>query len=535
MDARIVLLLAVTAILRFLLINGIPLQQNLVAPAKESELMDYLIKYGYLPYPDHKIGRTTSMEELTMAVKKMQRFAGLPETGQISDPKALSRVKRSRCGVADFGPADNARRKRRYALQGSFWRKRELTFRIENYTPDLPKEAVDRTFEIALNMWSSASGLTFKREDNLSLEPDIKVKFVTGFHDDTRPADGPGGELAHAFFPGSENVGIDGDIHLDDDEFFTIDGEQGGVDLLWVIVHELGHSLGLDHAYHPHSVMFAYYMGHVPGLTLDSDDIAGIQKLYGLPGVERVTPSPNPTPKTCSDVKPDAVVATKDKRTYAFSGKHFWEMKDYGGADGPFLIKDYWSGLEEDIDASYTDQKVGHTVFLKGNRYWVFVNKDPFYGPGHISEINLPEELADVDAALQWSRNGKIYFFKGSNYWRYDNQKIEDGYPRHIGAWRGLPSDINAAFQWKNGRSYFFKGNRYYAFDDYRVRVLESSENPYPRDVASYWMGCSNPDVKLEPDTRGSAHGLIPNLVVLFVCFVITKFCEGTQHDTTFA
>ena len=165
----------------------------------------------------------------------------------------------------------------------------------------------------------------------------------------------------------------------------------------------------------------------------------------------------------------------------------------------------------------------------------MFVNKDPFYGPGHISEINLPEELTDVDAALQWSRNGKIYFFKGSNYWRYDNQKIEDGYPRHIGAWRGLPSDINAAFQWKNGRSYFFKGNRYYAFDDYRVRVLESSENPYPRDVASYWMGCSNPDVKLEPDTRGSAHGLIPNLVVLFVCFVITKFCEGTQHDTTFA
>ena len=81
-----------------------------------------------------------------MAVKKMQRFAGLPETGQISDPKALSRVKRSRCGVADFGPADNARRKRRYALQGSFWRKRvRLTYqditKIKNlyaYMQELP-------------------------------------------------------------------------------------------------------------------------------------------------------------------------------------------------------------------------------------------------------------------------------------------------------------------------------------------------------------------------------------------------------------
>ena len=157
----------------------------------------------------------------------------------------------------------------------------EVTYRIENYTPDIKnKEDVDRTFEKALKLWSSASGLIFKREDNVNLEPDIRVKFVTGFHGDSRPADGPGGELAHAFFPGADNAGIDGDIHLDDDETFTINVHDG-VDLLWVMVHELGHSLGLDHTYHPESVMFAYYMGHVPNLKLDNDDIEGIQKLYG--------------------------------------------------------------------------------------------------------------------------------------------------------------------------------------------------------------------------------------------------------------
>ena len=139
---------------------------------------------------------------------------------------------------------------------------------------------MDKTFEKALNLWESASGLTFKREDNPDLEPDIRVKFVTGFHGDTRPADGPGGELAHAFFPGPDNQGIDGDVHLDDDETFTINGGEG-VDLLWVMVHELGHSLGLDHTYHPDSVMFAYYLGHIPDLKLDSDDIEGVQKLYG--------------------------------------------------------------------------------------------------------------------------------------------------------------------------------------------------------------------------------------------------------------
>lgn len=74
---------------------------------------------------------------------------------------------------------------------------------------------------------------------------------------------------------------------------------------------------------------------------------------------------------------------------------------------------------------------------------------------------------------------------------------------------------------------YFFKGNRYYVFDDYRVRVLELSENLYFRDVVFYWMGCSNFDVKFEFDIRGFVYGLILNFVVLFVCFVIIKFCEG--------
>lgn len=63
------------------------------------------------------------MEEFKAAVRKMQRYAGYDETGDISDPKTLALVKRKRCGVADFGPSDNARRKRRYALQGSSWKK----------------------------------------------------------------------------------------------------------------------------------------------------------------------------------------------------------------------------------------------------------------------------------------------------------------------------------------------------------------------------------------------------------------------------
>ena len=156
----------------------------------------------------------------------------------------------------------------------------ELTYRIENYTPDIPAEEVDNTIAKAIDMWSSASGLTIKREDNPDMSADIRIHFVRGFHGDTRPADGPGAELAHAFFPGADDQDLAGDVHIDDDDTFAVNGGNG-IDLLWLAVHELGHSLGLDHTYHPDSVMFAYYTGYRHDLKLDSDDIQGVQRLYG--------------------------------------------------------------------------------------------------------------------------------------------------------------------------------------------------------------------------------------------------------------
>lgn len=53
-------------------------------------------------------------------------------------------------------------------------------------------------------MWSKASQLKFKNvkdEQTKDEEVDILISFVRGYHDDSRPADGPGKELAHAFFP----------------------------------------------------------------------------------------------------------------------------------------------------------------------------------------------------------------------------------------------------------------------------------------------------------------------------------------------
>lgn len=83
--------------------------------------------------------------------------------------------------------------------------------------------------------------------------------------------DGPGGVQAHAFYPSSG-----GDIHFDDDESWTVDK------LLPAAVHEIGHSLGLNHSDVSGSIMTPFTSTLSSNVVLSDDDINGIRAIYGM-------------------------------------------------------------------------------------------------------------------------------------------------------------------------------------------------------------------------------------------------------------
>ncbi|KAG7280780.1 hypothetical protein CRUP_035445 [Coryphaenoides rupestris] len=81
----------------------------------------------------------------------------------------------------------------------------------------LGRDTVRALMYYALKVWSDIAPLNF--HEVAGSDADIQVDFTKADHDDGYPFDGPGGTVAHAFFPGERFTA--GDTHFDDDEAWT--------------------------------------------------------------------------------------------------------------------------------------------------------------------------------------------------------------------------------------------------------------------------------------------------------------------------
>lgn len=63
-----------------------------------------------------------------------------------------------------------------------------------NYTPDMPRDSVDRAIYHALLIWSYPSQLRFRQANDME-HPDIEFLFAQGYHEDGYQFDGKGLKL----------------------------------------------------------------------------------------------------------------------------------------------------------------------------------------------------------------------------------------------------------------------------------------------------------------------------------------------------
>ncbi|XP_018365194.1 PREDICTED: matrix metalloproteinase-24-like [Trachymyrmex cornetzi] len=182
--------------------------------------------YGYLSKADNNTQLSFEEGELKQAISLFQEYYQIQGDGTLNN-YTLYQMRKPRCGLPDIYEYNIDRRK---------WAKTHLTWNFQLADP----QTLQTTEFAGTHTYADR-----RRNEEIC----------------TSSLDGPGGVLAHAFYPPTVN-NYSSEIHIDSAEpwhiYLTDKSASSNKDyLLNTLIHEIGHSLGLPHSSREESIMFA--------------------------------------------------------------------------------------------------------------------------------------------------------------------------------------------------------------------------------------------------------------------------------------
>lgn len=526
-------------------------------PAEDdsAQLVDWLSKYGYLQSSDDSTGQLQTWSAVSQAVKAMQRFAGLEETG-VADEETLQLMQTPRCSLPDEDKASNQLSSmltkahgRRLKRAVTSWRRRNINWRLSSYpsSSTLSREMVRSLVFYALRVWAEPTTLEFHEVGGPEVA-DLQVDFLHGPHGDGYPFDGTGGAVGHAFYPSDPDRA--GGVHLDAEEDWVFrQPATEGTDLFTVLIHELGHALGLSHSSARRSVMRPYYQGPLGDplqFRLGPPDLEQITALYGrrtndLPP-ESASEAREPLlrhrnqPSTLGHTHHhnhhhhrhshghlhshghaidrcnttfDAVAKIRGE-IFFFKGLNMWRVSRVGLVTGRAVsVRRLWGALPSTITSvrAVLERRSDHAIiFITDSQVWLFKELSLQEGyPQPLSNLTSSGSLRDRhggDQGLLWSpKEGAVWGFiseeneQGTEEEegdRNEDQEVED-----CDIWKELIHEgVNGIIADDDGSTYLFKGNSYWKF----AYPGSAPDDSYPRSLAIDWLDCPDPSSQDQGD-----------------------------------
>ncbi|GAU51139.1 hypothetical protein TSUD_411880 [Trifolium subterraneum] len=234
-----------------------------------NDVPDYIKALQYLQsegYINSSFLNSNSQDELETylqpGIRKIQQNFNLPVTGKL-DQNTINFITKPRCDVPDIVNGTNTMTNfvNKTASFKPWWNndKKNLmyAFHPENRVPDNIKSL----FQDAFNRWSNVTKLNFT-ETMMFNHSDIPIVFLKSNGNGTRVVGGT--RISY-----SANVGL---VYLYGANI---------VDLESVVMHQIGHLLGLSHSLVEEAIMYPIMLPEKK-IELVNDDLQRIQQIYGV-------------------------------------------------------------------------------------------------------------------------------------------------------------------------------------------------------------------------------------------------------------